>query len=319
MANLSLAPTSAAGIGQTLGLTQGGAPASVLGYKQTAPGNNGQPVLSGGADPLAGYYKQLLDAQNASNALIQQQLQQSYLPYFDILGNYNQAKGAAAGVVNPLYQAKLNDYLKQEQVNKERKQADFATTNTQLEDALKTALEASGISRDRTSQDVASNLGLIANQEQNFQQDTGLNFDRARSALSGNVAQAGLTTSGLGAQQQADQQFQRNTTEGRQVQAFDTQKQAQNLLKTRTFEDLGRADVQVNKQVGQQKDAVKLDLDRYLQDLATQEAQTRNDLDLQRLGAIAAETQNQERLGVNRFLSTLRGSALKNAAAAYRV
>lgn len=307
-APLSLAPISAAGVGKTLGLSQGGAPSTVLGYKQTAPSQ------VNASAPISPDYSALLSSIRAQTDALNKQLQQSYTPYFDTYANYQSAGNAAQSAVNPLYTQKLNDYLTQEAVNKSRKQADTNTALTQIQEGLTNTLQGSEISRGRTSEDTAANLYDIANKEQNYQQDSGSAFDKSRLAL---LKGSGDLGSGLDTQAVNEQQQARNTEEGRQAQSFDTQKAAQDLFKTRTFEDLSRGDTLATQQSGEKKTAVNLDLDRYIQDLQTDEKNQRNSLEAERQQAIYAEQQRQEQVGLQKFLSTLSGQQLINARQAY--
>lgn len=301
-------------LAKPLGQPTAGAPSNVLGGAAVMAAKNTYKPSAPVDDSFNRYNQELINSNNALLAEMRRQREASYLPYFNVMANYTQARGAAEKAVNPLYQQKLTDYLKQAEVQKQRKQEDFNRNTTQLDEALATNLEASGIARTRTAEDVQNNLSQLATAEGEFQQDSGTNFDKARLSLLRNVGDAG---GGMDAQAINEQTAQQNTAEGRQVRSFNVQKDAQNLLKTRTFEDLARSDTLATKQTGQQKDLVKIDLDRYLQDMVTNEANTRNQLELERLQAVLAEQGNQEKLGVMRFLSTLSGNAYKNAAAAY--
>jgi hypothetical protein len=220
------------------------------------------------ADPYAGE----IAALNAQTRAIQAQIAaQPKLLSFNYAGTQAQAKSLAQQNVNPIYQQKLNDYLSQARVNEQRQQQDFNTANQLIGENLKNVTDANTLSGQRTTEDVATNLYNSANKEQQFQQDSGTAFDKSRAALAGNVAQSGLTTSGLGAQQQNEAVTNRNTQEGRQVEQFNQYRQAQDLFKGRTLEDLATSTSHAQTSAGEQQTAAKLSLDRYIQDYGADE------------------------------------------------
>lgn len=219
-----------------------------------------------------------------------------------------QARKAAAKAVNPFYVKELNTFLKGQKIKKQRSQNDYRSTIKDLQDALNTSFETSGINRERTAEDVATNLEEVANTENLFQTQEGQQFEQARQTLGGEVAQAGLTDSGLGAQQQQQVVAQRNVESKEQTRSFNVQRQAQELFKTRTFADLARGEAQAKTQTGKQKKYAKIDLDRYVSDLARETTGGKRQLEQQRLGAISQEQDRQRSLGFQRFLQTLTGN-----------
>lgn len=263
------------------------------------------------------YSSQFNDIAKQIAALSAAQYKQQYVPAYDLNANLASARSAAAGAVNPLYVKKLNDYLAQEKINQERKQQDVATANTQLQESLTNTLQGSQIDRGRTAEDTQNNINQVNTNSDQFQADSGQKFNTDRTALAGNVANSGLTTSGLGAQTQDSAQAQRNQTESRQGAAFQQQKAAQQLAKTRTFEDLARSDTLSQQKTKEGTEANTLDLNRYLQDLTTQEAEQRQSLEASRLADISAEQGRQSKMGVINFANTLSGQSKINFLNAY--
>src|SRR3990167_3060404 len=238
-------------------------------------------------------------------------------PYFDVGGAFSRAKKTAAGVVNPYYVKKLNDFLAQQKIKQGRAQQDASEQEKDLEEALALAGEEAGIQRGRVGEDVDRNLAQLGEQESLFQEESGTGFERARRALSSDIAQAGLTGSGLGAQQIAEAEKGRRTGEAAQVKSFNIQKEAQKQFKTRTFADLARGETLAGKRAEKGKARVKIALDRYIQDLGVEEQQTRGALEESRLSRLQQEQQNQARIAYLKFLSKLKPSKLASAQSAY--
>lgn len=288
-----------------------------LGISEAISGNNGVKTIQGSADPVrTPTYASVPDyagqAQNDYAALLKQirslsaPAPQPVAPYFDIAANFSRARSQAEAAVNPLYTKKLNDFITQQQTDAARKQADTATANSNLDQALKDTLEASQVSRDRTAEDTTQKVGQLNTAEQNFQSDNGTAFDNLRQTLAGNTAASGLQTSGLGAKAVAAATASRNTQEGRAVDSFHVQKQAQETAKTRTFEDLLRSDNQNTVSTQKNKDQVKISLDRFIQDQGTQLAQTKDELEARRLSDVINQEGSYAKLGFADFLKTLK-------------
>lgn len=249
------------------------------------------------------------------NALLNQVNSTPKAAYFDIAGNYAKARSTAENAVNPVYQKKLNDFVARQQVELGRQQADIGTQKTNLDQALQDALDASNVNRDRTTADVGSNIANIQNQDQNYQADTGQQFNTDRNALAGNLAQSGLTTSGLGAQQQNQQIQNRNTQEGRQTEAFKQQQDAQNLLKSRTFEDLLKSDTIGQRNTGQAKGQLDINLNRYIEDQAYNLDTQKQSLETSRNTDILGQQSQAVKNQFLQFLSTIKNPGTANATA----
>ncbi len=295
-----LAPTSAAGIGKTLGLSQGGAPATVLGYKSSS---YQQPATAAPVD--------MSEINKLMNRIAQLQSQAAYvprLPQFDVMGNYNRARSQAESAVNPLYSKYLRDFLAGQETKRSttRGQIGLEKESTALE--LQQALAGNAVTRTRTGEDVAGAIDKLNVAEGQMQQDTGTAFDVDRRALAEQNAARGLTTSGVGQAQIFDQQNLRNLDEGRQVQEYGNQRQAKKLFGVRTFEDLARGDKDA-ADIGSLKDKKSnFDLEAYLQELAHSETQFRNENEYKRVSDVINQTGSYERAGVKSFLDSLVGS-----------
>lgn len=310
----------AGALGNTLlsGSNQPGLASPVFSYANESNGGHGvlaptgqPPAPDPGAAPGSDYASLLKQIQALSAP------QPFNYSTFDTAANSAKARSAAEGAVNPLYQNKLQTFLNQQQVAQSRAQQDAATQQQQLQEALTNTLSANATTGARATQDAQTNIDATNNQADQFQQDSGTAFDTARNTLAGNVAGAGLTGSGLGAGQQATAQANRNTTEGRQVQTFNTAKDATNLLKTRTLEDLGTSGAQATQKTTEGQAASKLNLDRTIEDLNSQTAAERNNEELQRQQDILQQQQQYEKSGFDQFLGTLSGQNRANTAQVY--
>lgn len=233
------------------------------------------------------------------------------LPAFDILGNYNKARTNAEANMRPRYNDMMNQFLEAQGVKKGQSQKRRALRGEQTE-ADRLNLRADTVTeRGRTAEDVAAAIQQITGKETDFQTDEGREFDVARRGLQEGMAGAGLTTSGLGQQAVGEQQDQRNMASGRQVEEFEIQKQAKNLFKNRTFEDLQRKDLRADEKAVLDNKQFDFDLESELQDLAQGEKKYRLDWESDLLGAIGEETGRLDREGVMQFINSLAGSGAR--------
>lgn len=294
--------------------------AEAAGYRPPAPPKPQLPSWYGTGELLkapqqqtdyGNLQKQLADSAAQLKALQYQIAQQPKIYNYDVAGAYARARSAAEGAVNPFYAKKLNDFLAQQETKKQRTNEDAATANTNIEQGLADALQASDIARQRTTEDTATNLGNIQNAENYYQNTEGTQFDRARQALLSQGAQSGLLGSGLGAQQDINAINDRNVASAQQEQGYNTQRQAAQLFKTRTFEDLTRSDSLANRNAGQQKKQVQVNLDRALQDIGTESEAYKYQNEADRIGAVLQEQNRQAQLGYANFIAGLQGQGAK--------
>jgi hypothetical protein len=292
-------------------------------FRPTVPGYSNSPVGSGVLAPrpaasASSYDQQLAALQGqvaASEAELRRiQAQQAAAPKiysYNVADASAKARAAATNAVNPYYTQQLNKFLEAEQLKQQRAREDAATGNQQVDQALSDALAASGTSRERTAQDTTTKLADVANASDYYQNTEGNTFDKARSALLGNLAQGGLTTSGLGQQQANEQVANRNVESGQQTRAFNVQTDAINTLKKRTFEDLQTGDTQNTRNAGQKKQGIQVDLDRAIQDAENEYKGNAAKNEYDRLQALTQEEGRQYALGVNQFIQALVGKGAR--------
>ena len=246
-----------------------------------------------------------------NNALIAQlRAQQEATPKlarFDVMNNWTQAKSAAERAWNPVYEKKLNDYLANNLAKKTAKERDFNLNIENITNEKTNTLAENAVNRTRTAEDTALAVGQINTKEGQFQTDEGQSFDQNYRQVAEQLGASGAATTGLGKQQTSDMVRLRNVTSQRQLDEFQGQRQAKELFKTRTFEDLARGDATAAQLAESKKKAAQFDLDSYLEDLAYDEKVTRFDTELERQTKVLQETQTQADSGVESFLAGLAG------------
>lgn len=256
----------------------------------------------------SGIYKLLADSQAQTNALLAKYLSQPKAANVDYASINAQARKAAEGAVNPYYTKVLNQFLAQQAAQRQQTEAQTKTNIQNIEDQLKQTLEANQIAGNRTTEDTANNLGQINQTADEFQTDSGQQFNADRLALA-RVSSGG----GLGAQQQEQAQLNRNTQEKRQETKFQTARDEQELLKARTFEDLARsgklATSNRDKGVKQQQ----VDLANFIQNQGFETENKRNELERSRQSDILQNQSQQARQLFEKFISTLSDPGVQQA------
>jgi len=225
-------------------------------------------------------------------------------PKLDIVGLQAQARTNAENSVNPYYQKALSDYLAKEAFNKSVQEQQTQTAITNYEDTLKNILEGNATTGERTTQDVAKNIGDINTKADQFQTDSGQAFDAARIAEAKRAAVAG-TTGGTAAAGQESLQTNNAITEQRQTDQFQEAKAQAELFKNRTFEDIAKSNAQATTSKEKNVKAAQFNLDTFLKNQQFDEQQTRNDLEKSRLGDIATNQQSQASLLYYDYLSKI--------------
>lgn len=249
-------------------------------------------------------------------AQIAKQNQQVYAPALDLNSIYGQAKTAAEANVNPYYTKQLNDFVAQQATAKAQQQQQTQVNIQNLQDQLAQTQAANAVTGNRATEDTANTEAQINQTADQRQQDQGAAFDTTRNAQAANLAQSGLSGSGLGAQQQASAQQQQDTTESRQATTDQQSKDAAELVKARTFEDIGTSNT--NAQSGETKGETQanFDLDKFITGQSADLQNQQNTLENQRLGAVASEQQNQAKLLINNFINSIANPAQRQAAIA---
>lgn len=271
-----------------------------------APRSSKSPKASKESDLLASMRAELRSLQNSMPPVPR-------IANFDVMTNWRRAQSAAEKAVNPLYKKKLDNFLAKQATQKKTKKGEYNLTVEEAERLRNEALEGNQVTRTRTGEDVAQAIEQVNKVEGQFQTDEGQQFDQNYRAAAEQLAASGMATTGIGGQQTADAIRLRNVTSQRQLDEFQGQREAKQLFKTRTFEDLARGDAQATALATSKKKAAKFDLDSYLEDLAHDAKIFKLENESQRLAAVYADAERRDQLGVEQFLASLRGQGYSAA------
>lgn len=252
-------------------------------------------------------------ASNAAASAIAALTAQPKLPKFDYAGSYARAGATAASTVNPVYQDKLNQYLEKARTALGQKNVDIARKKEDITTALQQSLEDSATGRTRTTEDTTTKIGDITANENSFQRQEGRQFDAARTALLGDVANAGLTESGIGQGKVADAVVDRNLASEDQVRTFDNSKRDANTFMTRTLADLDKSDTRETGGATRAKEGQDIDLNNFIQNSQLEEKSFRTENEAQRIGAINDATQSAYQSILAQTIQSLAGRGTKAA------
>jgi len=254
---------------------------------------------------------------NAEIKALQNQIAQTpKLPAFDIMANYNRARGQAESAVNPLYERKLREFLDYSSSGRfgapegkvlQTKRQSVELDRADVDRSLSESLEDSEVTRARTVEDVAAALERIGLGEDRFQVQEGRQNDASMRNLAREVAASGLTGS-MGSSQVREATRVRNEASQQQTEEFQGQRDAKQIFQTRTFEDLARSDTRVGNKATAAKKGIQLDLDSYIDKLAFEEQGFRLDNEAKRLSDIVGQTEGYRTQGVAQFLASIRNS-----------
>lgn len=227
------------------------------------------------------------------------------LPIYNTTEAWARAERTATAAVNPVYQDKLNNALAK--FNQQRRHQKTVTKRGKedLDIQQRQLMEDLETQRQRTSEDVEAQLAESRYQEALFQDVEGTQFDRANRQARTELAQAGLTMSGLGQQQLAEMEAERNLESADRVRSFENERAAQELFRTRTFEDLDIKGKRGEEATKRAKKDLDIELDNFLKMVAFQEREFRWQNEQDRLAAIAQATTNAYNTEIRNWLSNL--------------
>lgn len=227
------------------------------------------------------------------------------LPTYNTTEAWARAERTATAAVNPVYQDKLNNALAK--FNQQRRNQKTVTRRGKedLDIRQRQLMEDIDTQRQRTSEDVEAQLAESRYQEGLFQDVEGTQFDRANRQARTELAQAGLTMSGLGQQQLAEMERQRNIESADQVRSFENERAAQELFRTRTFEDLETKGKRGQQATERAKKDLDIALDNFLKNIDYQEQEFRWQNEQDRLAAIGQATTNAYNTEIRNWLANL--------------
>ena len=288
----------------------GGSQATGINYsKGISPFN-----VATASDSAFNQYLAAIEASSAANrALANSYNREVYAPNWDTNAINAQARKEAAKGVNKYYQKELNLFLKGQKLAKTKSQQQAKTDIQNYEDILKETLEGNKITGERTTQDTAQNVANINTQADEFQTDSGQEFDTERFAQAQVAAQSGLT-GGLGAQKGEALQIANNTAEKRQTTQFNQAKQQQELAKARTFEDLARSGAQAATAKEKGVKQTKFDLDYFLKQHTIETTKGKRALEKERQADILSKGSKITQTKLNNMIRAISDPAKRNAA-----
>lgn len=269
----------------------------------------------------AQFYAQIAAYDREIAALRQRLEAMPRLPIYNTTEAWARAERTATAAVNPVYQDKLNNALAKFNQQRRNQQTVTKRGKEDLDIRQRQLMEDIGTQKQRTSEDVESQLAESRHQEALFQDVEGTQFDRANRQARTELAQAGLTMSGLGQQRLAEMEAERNLESAEQVRGFENERAAQELFRTRTFEDLDIKGKRGQQATERAKKDLDIALDNFLKNIAFQEQEFRWQNEQDRLAAIAQATTSAYNTEIRNWLSNLanEGWRPQDIQAAYQV
>lgn len=237
-----------------------------------------------------------------------------YAPKLDIASLNANARATAESNTNPYYTLQLNKFLAKQAQDKQNEQTQYDTNVQNLQDTLKDTLAGNAITGTRAGEDEATKLGDINTAADQFQTDSGQAFDAANRAGAVGTAQAGLTTSGIGAQAGEGALDAHNTTEARQVASEQEQRDQTATLANRTFADLARSGSLATTAEGKGETQQTFDLNKFIQGQANDLDTTKTSLEAERQSKVLANTQLAAKQAFNNYIASISNPAQRLAA-----
>ncbi len=296
-------------LGKGLGYSPGGAPANVLGYRQSpgAPPAPSSSSYDAGRAEFEALLKSIRESGTMSN-------QVAIAPSYDVLGAHTRARQQAESNVAPIYQEKMNNLIQRIQAKRDMEKGVFSRTKAATEAALADTLTGTGIERIRTQEDTETGLAEVANNETAFQDVEGTSYDTARREEAQALAGAGLATSGLGAQKQDASLKSRNIESGQQTRTFEQKRQGIGKFLSRTFEDLNRTDTISKRKATQDIDLADFSLKGALAELDLEQREETMDLELKKGTDVITRSQDIYKTNLQNWVESLREGPQKQAA-----
>ena len=282
------------------------------GYRQVTAAPTPKPTPIPNYDPSGKIAASNAALEASRNSLAAIQAQMAAMPRiqaYDTTAAYANAQKTAQGKVDPVYADKLNQYLQGAKLKRDQETRTAAERQADIANSLSQTNEDIARNRTRTAEDEATSTGDVALNETNFQENSGTAFDRARTALIGNLGSTGADQFGLGQNQVQQTIDDRNSAENQQTQQFDTQRRDIKQNAFRTFEDLETSGVRASGAAETGTKRSKQALQDFIDNASLEEQGTRVNLENERQGALFNETQNQYKVGAQQFIASLVGKA----------
>lgn len=234
-------------------------------------------------------------------------------PKLDYASINAQARANAENAVNPYYTKSLNDFLAGQAAQKAQTEQQTQTNIQNIQDQLAQTQKQNAVTGGRAAEDAATNTANINTQADQFQTDSGAQYDAKRLSDAKAAAAAGVT-GGLGAQQQEAAQIANNTVETRAGAQTDQQKAQVELAKARTFEDLANSGAQAATSAEKGTKQANVDLANFIENQGIALTNKQNDLSTSKAAAIQSAQQNEQHVLVQNFINSIANPASRQAA-----
>lgn len=288
------------------------------GLSQAAPGQPSAANTSA-SDPS---FQNFINSQNAlqsqtasllqqQNALLREQATPApVLNYQGILANAQAQASNPGSAVNQLYNSQLNNYLQNEGAQQSLAQKQNQLSVQQAQQGLANTQANLSQEQQFTGQQAGLNLGNIGNQQQAYEQNQGIQGEQNLSALRQQLGQSNLGASGLGQQQEFQQNLTRQVQESQQENTFQFQRNSELLSEQNTFANIAQSGKYAQQQESGQEGQANLDLSKFLQQAAYSEQTARQSLAQWQQNAQFAAAQNAAAQQVSQFIQSYKNNPL---------
>lgn len=283
------------------------------------------PRVSSGQQAISQLQNDVTQGQNflnqqqaATQALLQQQnaylrMQATPAPtlnYQSILANAQAQASSPDSAVNQLYQSRLNSYLQNAAAQQKLAQQQQQQTVSQAQSGLANTQAQLGQQQQYTGQQTALDLGNIQNQQTAYEANQGVQGEQSLAALRQQLGQSGTGASGIGQQQEFQQNLARQISEGQQESSFQYQRNTQLLSESNTFAQIAQAGKYAQTQEGEKESQANLDLNKFLQQAAYAQTQAETQLSQWQQNAQFAAAQNAAAQQVSAFINSYKNNPL---------
>lgn len=310
--------TFAKGTGQVLTGNWGGAWETAKGnpYKSPAPStpySGGSGGKTGSTNPgggMSAYEKEMADLQRQYNSLMAQANQPAPPEIvrnfkYDTNAGLKKAKQMAEAALNPIYKANMDNFLNRQAKLLGQKKTNIQTGREDLSTVYNRLIEDNTTTRDRNTEDTASNINEINTARGVAAREEGLDFDAASRALNEGLGASGTAESGLGRQQMDDAAAKMTRQSNEEVRQSQNQVAAAQTLLNRSFEDLTRSDTRGKQDLDTGNKKLTIDLNQFIETQQLDKKDFTHEQNKDRASTIAKSTSNYQSMLVSKWIQSL--------------
>lgn len=230
------------------------------------------------------------------------------LATYDYSANWNRALQAAEKAVSPVYAAELNNFIAQQQQTLSEQQQKTTAGKSSLEQALERLKQDTGVQRQRTTEDTATNIADINATQAYNDRTQGLSFDATNRAANENLGASGIAGSGLGQQAVQEGQNAYRGQSNEQVRQSQNKVTAANVLMNRNFQDLATQETRATEDTGAKKTQLDIDLQNFIKDQQLALESEKSTVEAKKQADIYSSAGNYQKSYVNDWIASLRGA-----------